>query len=163
MLFLQLLFNCSLAGPIHDLVKRASDKAAAEYSSLVLKGRSMGERLAFSAKQTEAAQRDAQDWKKRYENIMNDYNRASENASTQYANVQKKVTSLEEKLSTVSIQLDAAKKETFDWKSKYEQYLTAQRAETERLNSELASFQVLNNHGFNHTFYIDVMYLNLSI
>lgn len=48
-----LFFSCSLAGPIHDLVKRASDKAEAEYSSLVLKGRSMGERLVFSAKQTE--------------------------------------------------------------------------------------------------------------
>lgn len=131
----------SLAGPVHDLVKRASDKAAAEYSSLVLKGRSMGERLAFSAKQTEAAQRDAQDWKKRYENIMNDYNRASENAATQYANVQKKVTSLEEKNSTLSTQLEGAKKEVFDWKSKYEQYLSAQRAETERLNAEIASFQ----------------------
>ena len=137
----------SLAGPIHDLVKRASDKAAAEYSSLVLKGRSMGERLAFSAKQTEAAQRDAQDWKKRYENIMNDYNRASENAATQYANVQKKVTSLEEKNSTLSNQLESARKETVDWKSKYEQYLSAQRAETERLNAEIASFQVLNNVG----------------
>ena len=57
----------------------------------------MGERLPFSAKQTEAAQRDAQDWKKRHETTMNDYNRASENASSQYAFVQKEVTALEEK------------------------------------------------------------------
>lgn len=131
----------SLAGPIHDLVKRASDKAATEYQNLVLKGRSMGERLAFSAKQTEAAQRDAQDWKKRYENIMNDYNRASENAAAQYANVQKKVTSLEEKRATLLTQLESAKKEAFDWQSKYEQNLSVQRAETDRLNSEVASLQ----------------------
>ena len=102
----------------------------------------MGERLAFSAKQTEAAQRDAQDWKKRYENIMNDYNRASENAAAQYANVQKKVTSLEEKRATLLTQLDGAKKEAFDWQAKYEQYLSAQKAETERLNTEVASLQV---------------------
>jgi len=139
---LDLIFGGSLAGPIHDLVKRASDKAAAEHSSLVLKGRSMGERLAFSAKQTEAAQRDAQDWKKRYENIMNDYNRASENAASQYATVQKKVTSLEEKNAALSTQVEGARKEAFDWKSKYEQYLSSQRADLERQNSEVASLQV---------------------
>uniref|UniRef100_A9TME2 Predicted protein n=1 Tax=Physcomitrium patens TaxID=3218 RepID=A9TME2_PHYPA len=138
----------SLAGPIHDLVKRASDKAATEYQNLVLKGRSMGERLAFSAKQTEAAQRDAQDWKKRYENIMNDYNRASENAAAQYANVQKKVTSLEEKRATLLTQLESAKKEAFDWQSKYEQNLSVQRAETDRLNSEVASLQVKKKKSF---------------
>lgn len=152
--------NCSFAGPVQDLVKRASDKAAAEYSSLVLKGRSLGERLAFSSKQTEAAQRDAQDWKKRYENIMNDYNRASENAASQYANVQKKVTSLEEKNSTLSAQLEGARKESYDWKSKYEQYHFAQRAETERLNAEIASFQVLQSCGFYYAFVVEVTYLN---
>ncbi|XP_024393848.1 uncharacterized protein [Physcomitrium patens] len=131
----------SLTGPVHDLVKRASDKAATEYQNLVLKGRSMGERLAFSAKQTEAAQREAQDWKKRYENIMNDYNRASENAAAQYANVQKKVSSLEERRSNLLTQLEGAKKEALDWHSKYEQFVAAQRAETERLNSEIASLQ----------------------
>jgi chromosome segregation ATPase len=144
-LLIYLLLNYSLAGPIHDLVKRASDKAAAEYSSLELKGRSMEERLAFSSKQTEAAQRDAQDWKKRYENIMNDYNRASENSAAQYSTLQKKVTSLEERRTVLGTQLEGAKKEAADWQSKFESFFAARRAEEERLNSEIASLQVFYN------------------
>lgn len=79
---------------------------------------------------------------------MNDYNRASENAAAQYANVQKKVTSLEEKRATLMTQLDGAKREAFEWQSKYEQYLQAQRAETERLNTEVSSLQVTNHCDF---------------
>ena len=105
----------------------------------------MEERLAFSSKQTEAAQRDAQDWKKRYENIMNDYNRASENSAAQYSTLQKKVTSLEERRTVLGTQLEGAKKEAADWQSKFESFFAARRAEEERLNSEIASLQVFYN------------------
>lgn len=136
------MLACSLAGPIHDLVKRASDKAASDYSSLELKGRSIEERLAFSAKQTEAAQRDAQDWKKRYENIMTDYNRATESSTAQIAALQKKVSSLEERRLSLTTQVESAKVEAGNWQSKYEQLLSARRIEEERLKSDVASLQV---------------------
>jgi hypothetical protein len=123
-------------------VKRASDKAASDYSSLELKGRSMEERLAFSAKQTEAAQRDAQDWKKRYENIMSDYNRATESSTAQNAALQKKVSSLEERRLSLTTQVESAKVEAGNWQSKYEQLLSARRIEEERLKSDVASLQV---------------------
>ena len=140
--FLFKVVYCSLAGPIHDLVKRASDRAAAEYSSLEMKGRSMEERLAFTARQTDTAQRDAQEWKKRYEMSMNDYKKSTENATAQYSALQKKVTTLEERRGNLGTQLESAKKQASDWQSKYQQILSERRAEEERLNSEVAGLQV---------------------
>ncbi len=135
--------HCSLAGSLRDLVKRASDRAAAEYSSLEIQGRSMVERLAFAGKQAEAAEWDAQEWKKRYEMSLVDYRKSAENSAAQYAALQWKVTSLEEKSSNLGRKLEGSKKESLDWQSKYEHLLIERQTDQERMGSEYAAIQVL--------------------
>lgn len=132
----------SLDGPLQDLVNREHDKAAAEYSSLELKMRSMEEKVSFATKQSEAAQKDAQEWKKRYELSMSDYKKSSESSAAQYATLQSKVTTLEERHSTTTIQMEKSKKEASEWQSKYEHILVEQRNEEERAASELKVLQV---------------------
>jgi chromosome segregation ATPase len=131
----------TLAGSLHDLVKRASDRAAAEYSSLEIQGRSMVERLAFAGKQAEAAEWDAQEWKKRYEMSLVDYRKSAENSAAQYAALQWKVTSLEEKSSNLGRKLEGSQKESLDWQSKYEHLLIERRTDQERMGSEYAAIQ----------------------
>ncbi|BBN10139.1 guanylate-binding protein 1/3/4/7 [Marchantia polymorpha subsp. ruderalis] len=131
----------SLNGPLHDLVKRASDKAATEYATLELKFRSSAERITFIEKQTESAQRDAQEWKKRYESSLDTYKASSEKAAAQYAALQSKYSSLEERRASLSSQLEEARKEVADWRSKYDHLLTDRKSEDERLSSEHASLQ----------------------
>jgi hypothetical protein len=131
----------SLAGSLHDLVKRVSDRAAAEYSSLEIQRQSLAERVAFAGKQADAAQRDAQEWKKRYEMSIVDYRKSSENSAAQYAALQRKVTALEEKCSSLASKFEGAKKESSDWQSKYEHLLSERQTDQERMGSEYAAIQ----------------------
>jgi chromosome segregation ATPase len=132
-----------LAGSLHELVKRVSDKAAAEYSSLEIQRQSLAERVAFAGKQADAAQRDAQEWKKRYEMSIVDYRKSSENSAAQYAALQRKVTALEEKCSSLGSKFEGAKKESSDWQSKYEHLLSERQTDQERMGSEYVAIQVL--------------------
>ncbi|KAL2611319.1 hypothetical protein R1flu_023011 [Riccia fluitans] len=136
----KLLLKC-LNGPLLDLVKRSSDRAAAEYSTLELKFRSSAERITFIEKQTEAAQRDAQEWKKRYESSLDSYKASTEKAASQYAALQSKYSSLEERRASLLLQLEEARKEVADWRSKYNHLLAERRSEDERLGSEHAALQ----------------------
>jgi chromosome segregation ATPase len=126
----------SLAGPLEDLVKREKDTIRAEYSALELQNKSMEEKFAFGHKQVESAQKDAQDWKKRYESSINDAKKSSESAATQHAIMQKRITTLEERHTTITSQMDEIKKEASEWRSKYEQLLNEHRMEHERSAAE---------------------------
>lgn len=137
---------CSLAGPLHDLVKRAGDKAAAEYASLELQLRSMEEKVAFATNQADAARRDSQQWKKQYEVSMSDYQKLSENSATQYANIQKKVTTLEERHTTSVTKYESAKKEGTEWQTKYEKLVAQHRSDEERFKSDFGALQVNSLH-----------------
>lgn len=134
-------FLFSLNGPLHDLVKRSSDKSVGEYATLELKYRSAAERISFIEKQTEAAQKDAQEWKARYSQYMETYKVSSEKSSSQYAALQSKYNTLEERRTSLSHQLEEARKEIGEWRSKYDHLLTDRKSEDERLTSEHAALQ----------------------
>ncbi|KAL3682521.1 hypothetical protein R1sor_000543 [Riccia sorocarpa] len=136
----KLLMKC-LNGPLLDLVKRSSDRAAAEYATLELKFRSSAERITFMEKQAEAAQRDAQEWKKRYESSLDNYKASTDKSASQYAALQGKYSSLEERRASLVSQLEEARKEVADWRSKYDHLLSSRRSEDERLSSEHAALQ----------------------
>jgi chromosome segregation ATPase len=131
----------SLAGPLHDLVKRAGDKAAAEYASLELQLRSMEEKVASATNQADAARRDSQQWKKQYEVSMSDYQKLSENSATQYANIQKKVTTLEERHTTSVTKYESTKKEATEWQTKYEKLVAQHQSDEERFKSDFGALQ----------------------
>lgn len=132
----------SLAGPLQDLVKRENAKVTSQYSALELKIKSLEEQVAFQQMQVDAAQKDAQEWKKRYEVSINDYKKASDSAAAQHAILQKKVTTLEERSTTTAFKLEAAKKEASGWQSTYQNLLDNQRKEEERIASEMKNLQV---------------------
>ncbi|CAM6095658.1 unnamed protein product [Calypogeia fissa] len=135
------LLQKSLNGPLQDLVKRANDKAVGEYATMELKYRSSAERISFIEKQAEAAHRDAQEWKKRYEQYMETYKTSSEKSSAQYAALQNKYSTLEERRTSLSHQLEEARKEISDWRSKYDHLFTERKSDDERLSAEHASLQ----------------------
>lgn len=132
----------SLSGPLQDLVKRENGKVIAEYSALQLQIKSMEEEVSFTHKQVDAAQKNAQEWKKRYELSINDYKKASESTATQHAILQKKVITLEERHNTVTSKLEAAKKQAAEWQSKYQHLLNERRIDDEGIAAEMKVLQV---------------------
>lgn len=132
----------SLAGPLQDLVKRENGRILSAHSALELQIKSLEEKIAFAQKQVDAAQKSAQDWKKRYELSISDYKKATDSAAAQHAITQKKVTALEERHTTMASKLEATKKEAAEWQSKYQHVLNEQRKEEERVASEMKVLQV---------------------
>ncbi|KAG0631284.1 hypothetical protein M758_1G241000 [Ceratodon purpureus] len=131
----------SLAGPLQDLVKRENGKILSEKSALELQIKSMEEKVAFAQKQVDTAQKGVQDWKKRYEVSVNDYQKATESAAAQHATLQKKVLTLEERHSTTTSRMEAMKKESVELQSKYQHVLNERRIEEERTAAELKVLQ----------------------
>ena len=132
----------SLAGPLQDLVKRENGKIVSEYSGLELQIKSLEEKVAFAQKQVDAAKKSAQDWKTRYELSISDYKKATDSAAAQHTIIQKKVTTLEERHTTMTSKLEVAKKEAAEWQSKYQHVLNEQRIEEERIATEMKALQV---------------------
>ena len=132
----------SLTGPLQDLVIRASDRLTAQYSSLEIKFSSMEETVYLAQNQAEAAQKDAHEWKKRYELAMADYKKASENSSFQYSALHKKVTTFKERQAVLTTELEETRKEASEWQVKYERLLLERQRDEERLTYQLKSLQV---------------------
>ncbi|KAJ7539848.1 hypothetical protein O6H91_11G111700 [Diphasiastrum complanatum] len=131
----------SLEGPLLDVVKRASDQAATQNAVLELRCRSLEEKASLIEKQVAAFQKDALEWKKRYETAMEDYKSTSELTSSQYLTLQNKLTKVEEKAASLSQQLDASIKEAAEWRSKYTNIISEHHAQEERSGAEYASLQ----------------------
>lgn len=132
----------SLTGPLQDLVIRARDRLTAQYLSLEIKFSSMEETVYLAQNQAEAAQKDAHEWKKRYELAMADYKKASENSSFQYSALQKKVTTFKERQAVLTTELEETRKEASEWQVKYERLLLERQRDEERLTYQLKSLQV---------------------
>jgi chromosome segregation ATPase len=128
----------SLAGPLQDLVKRENGRILSAHSALELQIKSLEEKIAFAQKQVDAAQKSAQDWKKRYELSISDYKKATDSAAAQHAIMLKKVTVFEERHTTMASKLEATKKEAAEGQSKYQHVLNEQ----ERVASEMKVLQV---------------------
>lgn len=142
---IELIFTVqnSLTGPLQDLVNRERATMVAECSALELKLRSMEEKVALAQNQADAAQKDAQEWKKRYEQSIHDYQRSSESAAAQYSTLQRKVTTLEERHATTMTKLEETKREASEWQFKFDHLVTDHKKEEERISSEMKALQVL--------------------
>jgi hypothetical protein len=102
----------------------------------------MEETVYLAQNQAEAAQKDAHEWKKRYELAMADYKKASENSSFQYSALQKKVTTFKERQAVLTTELEETRKEASEWQVKYERLLLERQRDEERLTYQLKSLQV---------------------
>ncbi|KAK2991854.1 hypothetical protein RJ640_030029 [Escallonia rubra] len=135
---LTMFLQQSLEGPVLDLIKKQIDQVGSEKGSLMLKCRSIEDKMGLLTKQLEASEKYKSDYLKRYEDAINDKKKLADDYMSRIANLQSKCSSLEERCSSLSKTLDSARQESIEWKRKYEQVLSKQRAEEDQASSEIA-------------------------
>lgn len=127
-----------MEGPILDLAKKLIDQIGSEKSSLMLKCRSIEDKMGLVSKQLEASEKYKSEYLKRYEDAINDKKKLADDYMSRITNLQSKGSSLEERCSSLSKTLDSARQESLEWKRKYEQVLGKQKAEEDTANAEIA-------------------------
>lgn len=130
-----------MAGPILDLFKRQLNRIETEISTLRLKCTSSDDKLELLKKQLEANERQRSEYVKRYEEAVSDKQRISKDYAGRITDLQSKSSKLEERCMSLSNALDLAKRESAEWKSKYDQSASEQKADEEKLRSQLASLE----------------------
>ncbi|KAJ7947028.1 Guanylate-binding family protein [Quillaja saponaria] len=128
----------SFEGPIFDLTKRLIDRVGSENSSLMLKSRSIEDKMGLLQKQLETSEKYKSEYVKRYEDAINDKKMLSDEYMTRITNLQGNSRSLEERCSSLLRTLDFAKQESLDWKGKSEQGLSKRKAEEDQAASEIS-------------------------
>ncbi|KAG5561743.1 hypothetical protein RHGRI_004705 [Rhododendron griersonianum] len=135
---LAIFLRQSLEGPILDLIKKQIDQIGSERSSLALKCRSIEDKMGLLSKQLEASETYKSEYLKRYEDAINDKKKLADDYMSRITNLQSKCSSLEERSSSLSKSLASTKHESLDWKRKYEQVISRQKAEEDQLSAEIA-------------------------
>ncbi|XP_011001219.1 PREDICTED: guanylate-binding protein 3-like [Populus euphratica] len=135
---LAMFLQQSLEGPILDLAKRLNDKIGSEKSSLVLRCRSMEDKIALLHKQLEASEKDKSEYMKRYDEAINEKKKLADDYMRRINDLQSNRSSLDERCSNLVKTLDTAKQETSNWKRKHDQVLSKQKADEEQAASEIA-------------------------
>ncbi|KAL2494971.1 Guanylate-binding family protein [Forsythia ovata] len=125
----------SLEGPLLDLIKKQIDQIGTEKSSLALKCRSIEDKMILLNKQLEASEKYKSEYLNRYEDAIKDKKKLADDYMSRITNLQSKCSSLEERCSSLSKTLDTARQESMDWKRKYEQVSSKQKAEEEQASA----------------------------
>lgn len=128
----------SLEGPVLDLIKKQMDRIGNEKSSIMLKCRSIEDKMGLLNKQLEASEKYKSEYLKRYEDAVTDKKRISDDYMNRISNLQSKCSSLEERCSSLSKAVDSARHDGMEWKRKYENLLSKHKAEEDQVSSELA-------------------------
>ncbi|MCH80038.1 guanylate-binding protein 3-like, partial [Trifolium medium] len=87
----------SLEGPVLDLIKKQMDRIGSEKSSIMLKCRSIEDKMGLLNKQLEASEKYKSEYLKRYEDAITDKKRISDDYMNRISNLQSKCSSLEER------------------------------------------------------------------
>ncbi|MCI04789.1 guanylate-binding protein 7-like, partial [Trifolium medium] len=131
----------SFEGPVLDLFKRVIDKVESEKSSLALQRRLNEDKLTLLTKRLEASEGEKSEYIKRYEDAINDKKKLTDEYMNRITDLQANRRSLDERYSNLLKTLDSTKHESTDWKRKYEQVLSRQKAEEDQASSEIASLK----------------------
>ncbi|GMI72858.1 GUANYLATE-BINDING PROTEIN-LIKE 3 [Hibiscus trionum] len=127
----------SLEGPVLDLTKRLIDQIGSEKSSLVLKCRSIEDKMKLLSKQLEDSEKYKSEYLKRYDDAINDKKKLADEYASRMNNLQGDNSSLKERCSSLTKALDSAKQETLDCRRKYDQVLSKQKAKEDQATSEI--------------------------
>lgn len=130
-----------MEGPILDLCLKLVNEAESERTSFALKYRSNEDQLELLKKQLEANEAHKSEYLKRYEAAISEKQRVSEDHSAHLANLRTKCSTLDERCLSLSKELDLVRHECTDWRVKYEQYVTQQKAEQDGFISQLATLE----------------------
>ncbi|XWS19649.1 hypothetical protein CRYUN_Cryun31cG0033600 [Craigia yunnanensis] len=127
----------SMEGPVLDFTKRVIDQTGSEKSSLVLKCRSIEDKMKLLNKQLEDSEKYKSEYLKRYDDAINDKKKLADEYARRMNNLQGDNSSLKERCSSLTKALDSAKQETLDWRRKYDQVLSKQKAKEDQVTSEI--------------------------
>ncbi|XP_074268402.1 uncharacterized protein LOC141591820 [Silene latifolia] len=131
----------SFEGPISDLVEKQINQMESDRSALVLKCHSVEDKMSLLTKQLEASEKQKSEYLKRYEEAINDKKKLANDYMNRITNMQSKSSSVEEKNSALSKTLDLARKESLEWKQKYEQLFSTQKAEEDEACAEIGVYK----------------------
>lgn len=131
----------SFEGPVLDLMKRLIDKVESEKGSLALQCRLNEDKMALLTKRLEASESEKSEYIKRYEDAINDKKKLTDEYMNRITELQANRRSLDERYSSLLKTLDSTKQESMDWKRKYEQVLSRQKAEEDQASSEIAALK----------------------
>ncbi|KAA3478031.1 guanylate-binding protein 7-like [Gossypium australe] len=127
----------SMEGPVLDLTKRLIDQIGSEKSSLILKRRSIEDKMKLLSKQLEDSEKYKSEYLKRYDDAINDKKKLADEYANRMNNLQADYSSLKERCSSLMKAVDSAKQETLDWRRKYDQVLSKQKAKEDQATSEI--------------------------
>ncbi|CAN1810619.1 Guanylate-binding protein 6 [Linum perenne] len=128
----------SLEGPIHDLAKRLVDQVGTERTSLMLKCRSIEDKMALLNRQLEASEGHKSEYMRRYNEAINEKKQLADDYMKRIADMQTGHSSLEERYSSLRKALESAKEETSEWKRKHDLAMSKQKTVEGQINSEIA-------------------------
>ncbi|KAK7362781.1 hypothetical protein VNO77_04903 [Canavalia gladiata] len=131
----------SFEGPVLDLIKRLMDKVESEKSSHALQCRLIEDKMALLMRRLEASEGEKSDYIKRYEDAIKDKKKLTDEYMNRITDLQANRRSVDERYSNLLKTLDSAKQESMDWKRKYEQVLSRQKAEEDQASSEIAALK----------------------
>ncbi|KAG9447788.1 hypothetical protein H6P81_013916 [Aristolochia fimbriata] len=135
----------SLEGPILNLVVKQLDQIRSEKTTLMLKCRSNEDKLGLLNRQLEANEKYKSDYLRRYEEAIDDKKKITEDYANRIAKIQSQCSSLEERCSGLLKALDTARLESSEWKKKFEQGFQKQKAEEDKVKSEIAALKSRTN------------------
>lgn len=124
-----------------DLVKRLIATIESEKRSHALQYRSIEEKVDLLTKRLEATEGEKSNYIKRYEDAINDKKKLMDEYKNRITDLQANRRSLDERYSSLLKTLDSTKQDSMDWKRKYEQVLSRQKAEEDQASSEIAALK----------------------
>ncbi|WCJ27102.1 Guanylate-binding family protein [Euphorbia peplus] len=128
----------SLEGPICDLAKRLNDQLGSEKTALMLKCRSINDKMALLNKQLEASEKHKSEYMKRYDEAINEKKKLADDYMRRITDLQSSRSSLDERCSSLVKALESAKQDSSEWNRKYEQVLSKLKADEDQTSSEIA-------------------------
>ncbi|KAM7255030.1 hypothetical protein ACFE04_020271 [Oxalis oulophora] len=131
----------SLEGPILDLIKRLLDKIGSEKNNLISNCRSMEDKLKLLNKQLEDSEKYKSEYRKRYDDSINDKKKLSDDYMNRINNLQGDNSSLKERCSSLLKAVESAKQESLDWKRKHDHALSKLKAEEDLASSEVSALK----------------------
>ncbi|WVZ02337.1 hypothetical protein V8G54_023143 [Vigna mungo] len=131
----------SFEGPTVDLTKSLIAKVESEKISHALQCRLIEDKMALLMKRLEASEGEKSDYIKRYEDAIKDKKKLTDEYMNRITDLQSNHRLLDEKYSGILKTLDSTKQESMDWKRKYEQVLSRQKAEEDQASSEIAALK----------------------
>ncbi|RWV97375.1 hypothetical protein GW17_00039837 [Ensete ventricosum] len=128
--------SCSLEGPIKDAFEKQLHQTDSERGILALKCCSNEDKLGLLKKQLTANEKHRSEYMKRYEDAIIDKKRMSEDLSSRIVNLKSKCSTIDECCIGLSKDLDDVRRESSDWRNKYDHCDLELRRAEETFNAQ---------------------------